>query len=303
MAYFIRNLFKTPTTTTTAVTRSVSSSLLSSSSSLISVQKRKIRLLSLSNLTPAPGSRQKKKRIGRGQGSGLGGSSTRGQRGQKARGPMGKRNFEGGQTPLFRRIPKRGFSNKQYKEELETLNIDKLVEWINSGRIDPNKLIDMKTIFDSNLLPRIKHGVKLLSTGAHKLTLPINIEVTYSSEKARLAVERAGGTIKYVYYNGRGLRAHLRPEKFAILPRSSGIPPPKRRHRYLDQFPNFVPIRPPTYHEYVHALAQREALQNTSSSSSSSSPSSSTKATPTKIPKSDQKSPKKAEKSNSTPSN
>jgi len=279
----------------------------------ITLQKRDFRLLSLSQLTPAPGSRKKKKRIGRGQAAGLGGSSTRGQRGQKARGAMGKINFEGGQTPLFRRIPKRGFSNKKFKEDLQVVNIDKLVEWIEKGRIDPNKIINMKTIFDSNLIRKIKYGVKLLSTGHRNLKLPLQIEVTHASETAKAAIERAGGTIKYVYFNGRGLRAHLQPERFPFLPKSDGVPPPKHRHRYLDEFPNFDPIRAPTYHEYAAAVADREAEQAASSTTTTASTTTTTttaSAKPVKpsspvIPKSEQKSaPKKSEKNpSSTPSN
>jgi large subunit ribosomal protein L15 len=135
---------------------------LNASSSLSSL----IEPIRLNNLTDNPGAIRKGKRLGRGIGSGKGKTCGRGHKGQKARaGRSGPAlGFEGGQTPLYQRIPKRGFNNK-WATPMHPLNVDRLQLFIDMGRIDPTHTITMKTLTDSGLLKtsRVKHGVKLLA--------------------------------------------------------------------------------------------------------------------------------------------
>ena len=105
--------------------------------------------MELNNLRPAEGATKNRKRIGRGTGSGRGGTSTRGHKGDKARsGAKEKRHFEGGQTPMQRRLPKRGFQNIN-REPLDPLNLNRLAEWISKGRIDATKPITLRVLTDS----------------------------------------------------------------------------------------------------------------------------------------------------------
>ncbi|KAI9176149.1 YmL10 [Blastocladiella emersonii ATCC 22665] len=176
--------------------------------------------VTLSNISDNMGSVKTKCRIGRGNGSGRGGTSGRGHKGQKARRGTGKPRlgFEGGQTPLMKRIPKRGFKNIHGKD-LGKVNLDKLQRWIEVGRIDPSKPITMKELYDARLIHSIKDGVKLLGDGAAYLRTPIHIEVTQASKTAIEAVEKLGGKVVCVYYNKLGLRALVKPHKFRVLPR------------------------------------------------------------------------------------
>ena len=107
------------------------------------------------------------KKLGRGVGSGRGKTSGRGHKGQKARAGGGSGRglgFEGGQTPLHRRLPKRGFNNTRFATPLNPLNVNKLQEWIMMERVKPNDngVIDMKVLYDCGIVGKISHGVKLL---------------------------------------------------------------------------------------------------------------------------------------------
>ncbi|KAF9953364.1 YmL10 [Mortierella alpina] len=175
----------------------------------------------LSNLNDNPGSKSQRLRVGRGQGSGKGHTAARGHKGQKARSGNGgqpKPGFEGGQTRLIDRLPKRGFKNPEHKD-FQPLNLDRLQFWIESGRIDATQTITMKHLLDSRCIHNIEDGVKLLGDGKADFKAPINIEVSRASKSAIKAIEACGGTITSVYYNELGLRALTKPEKFEELPR------------------------------------------------------------------------------------
>ncbi|ETV97701.1 ribosomal protein L15 [Aphanomyces invadans] len=192
----------------------------------------------LNNLADNPGAARKGKRLGRGIGSGKGKTCGRGHKGQKARsGRSGPAlGFEGGQTPIYQRVPKRGFNNK-WATPMETLNVDRLQLFIDMGRVDATQTITMKTLVDCGLLTtsRVKHGVKLLAKGKSALTSPVTIEVSQASQGAIEAVEKAGGSIKSVYYNRLGLRALLKPHKFEGKPMPQlARPPPKKLGYYTD---------------------------------------------------------------------
>ncbi|POY72592.1 hypothetical protein BMF94_4419 [Rhodotorula taiwanensis] len=170
----------------------------------------------LGNLSPHPGSAHKRKRIGRGIGSGKGGRATRGQKGQKARAGNGKpkAHFEGGQTPLTMRYPKRGFTNP-LKQNLVPLNLERLQHWIDRGLIDPSRPITMHELFQSRCIHGIQDGVKLLGDGAEHFRTPnVNITVSKASQSAISAIEALGGTLVARYENRLTLRALTRPESF-----------------------------------------------------------------------------------------
>ncbi|OVA09142.1 Ribosomal protein L15 [Macleaya cordata] len=190
-------------------------------------------LLSLNDLRDNKGARQKKRRKGRGIGSGKGKTAGRGHKGQKARGTH-KFGFEGGQTPLRRRLPKRGFKNP-FSLTFQPVGLGKIAKLINAGKIDSSELITMKTLKDTAAIGKqIKDGVRLMGRGAEQIKWPIHLEVSRVTVRAKQAVEAAGGSVRKVYYNKLGFRALLKPEWFEkkgrLLPRAAR-PPPKQRDK------------------------------------------------------------------------
>ena len=144
--------------------------------------------MQLSNLQPAKGSVKKGKRIGRGEGSGKGGTATRGHKGQKSRsGYSRKIGFEGGQMPLQRRVPKFGFTNINRKE-YQGINLDKLQQLVDDGKIKDTVTID---ILIENRLAGKNDLVKILGRG--ELKSKLNISVHKFSATAKAAIEKAGG--------------------------------------------------------------------------------------------------------------
>ncbi|KAK9474177.1 mitochondrial 54S ribosomal protein uL15m, partial [Dipodascopsis tothii] len=158
----------------------------------------------------------KAKRLGRGPASGKGKTSGRGQKGQKARESVPV-HFEGGQTPIHKMYPKFGFKNFNHLE-LVPINLSRLQEWINAGRIDASQPITMKTLLDSRLCRGIKQGVKILADGKERFTAKVDLTATGASAEAIRAIEAAGGTFTAKYYNRLGLRALLLPHRFSRLP-------------------------------------------------------------------------------------
>ncbi|KAG0031282.1 YmL10 [Podila clonocystis] len=170
----------------------------------------------LSNLSDNPGSKSQRLRVGRGQGSGKGHTAARGHKGQKARAGNGgqpKPGFEGGQTRLIDRLPKRGFKNPDHKD-FQPLNLDRLQFWIESGRLDATQPITMKHLLESRCIHNIEDGVKLLGDGKADFKTPITIEVSRASKSAIKAIEACGGKITSVYYNELGLRVLTKSHKF-----------------------------------------------------------------------------------------
>ena len=142
--------------------------------------------MSLHELKAAEGARHSRKRVGRGSGSGFGKTSTRGQKGQLARSGGGTRlGFEGGQTPLFRRIPKRGFTNINRKE-YAIVNLDDLNKFENGSEVTP------KELFEAGLIKKEKAGVKILGNGS--LERKLTVKAAKFSASAKKAIESAGGT-------------------------------------------------------------------------------------------------------------
>ncbi|KAL6534768.1 hypothetical protein OROGR_013443 [Orobanche gracilis] len=195
-------------------------------------------LLALNDLRDNPGARKQKTRKGRGIGSGKGKTAGRGHKGQKARGTM-KFGFEGGQTPLRRRLPKRGFKNpfSLTFQMFGPVGLGKIAKLINAGKIDSSELITMKTLKDSGAIGKqIEDGVRLMGRGAEHIKWPIHLEVSRVTVRAKAAVEAAGGSVRRVYYNKLGFRALLKPEWFEkkgrLLPRAAR-PPPKQRDKVV----------------------------------------------------------------------
>jgi len=164
---------------------------------------------SLANLTPASKSQHSQKRVGRGQGSGHGGTAGRGHNGQKSRSGNGKpkASFEGGQTPITRKFPKRGFVNQNAKT-WAPVNLDRLQHWIDQGRLEssPDKPITAHELLLSGCVHDVHDGIKLLGDGAEQLTTPVHITPSRASKSAIKAVEKLGGTVFCKYYNPLALR-------------------------------------------------------------------------------------------------
>jgi large subunit ribosomal protein L15 len=145
--------------------------------------------MDLSNLKPAVGSTKTSKRIGRGQGTGRGGTSTRGHKGQKSRSGYSKKvGFEGGQMPLQRRVPKFGFKNMNRKE-YKAINIGDLQQLAESKNL---QVIDLQTLLDNGLCSS-KDNVKILGNG--KLTLKLEVKAHAFSKTAIAAIEKLEGSV------------------------------------------------------------------------------------------------------------
>jgi large subunit ribosomal protein L15 len=148
--------------------------------------------MNLNELRDNPGSRLKSKRLGRGIGSGKGKTSGKGVKGQKAREGVALNGFEGGQMPIYRRLPKRGFFNL-FRKEYSPVNLGTLEAAIAAGRIDAGQPITEATLQAAGLVRGRLDGVRLLGNG--ELTRAITITVAGASASARAAVEKAGGSI------------------------------------------------------------------------------------------------------------
>ena len=149
--------------------------------------------MKLSDIADNAGSRKKRMRVGRGIGSGKGKTSGRGGKGQTARSGVRIKGFEGGQMPMHRRLPKRGFNNV-FRVEYSEINLDRLQEAIDAKAIDAGSAINAEALVKAGVLRRAKGGVRLLGRG--ELKAKINIEVHGASKSAIEAVEKAGGSVK-----------------------------------------------------------------------------------------------------------
>ena len=147
----------------------------------------------LNEIKDNPGSRQVKKRLGRGIGSGLGKTGGRGGKGQTARSGVAINGFEGGQMPLYRRLPKRGF-NVPFPFEYNEISLGVLQAAIDAKRLDPNVTVTAKVLVDAGVLRRERDGLRILGDG--ELKTKINFEVNHATKSATAAIEKLGGSIK-----------------------------------------------------------------------------------------------------------
>src|SRR5579859_7303715 len=150
--------------------------------------------MKLNDITDNSGSSQARTRVGRGIGSGKGKQAGRGGKGQTARSGVRIKGFEGGQMPLHRRLPKRGFRNTKFALKLNEINLGRLQEAIDAGKLDTVGKIDAEALVKAGILRRAKDGVRLL--GSVELKAKIAVSVYGASKSAVAAVEKAGGTVE-----------------------------------------------------------------------------------------------------------
>jgi large subunit ribosomal protein L15 len=150
--------------------------------------------MKLHELAGRPGARKARKRIGRGIGSGTGKTGGRGGKGQTARSGVRIKGFEGGQMPLHRRLPKRGFKNTAFAIKLNEVNLGRLQQAIDNGKLDTAAKIDAAALVKAGILRRAKDGVRLLGGG--EIKAKIAVAVYGASKSAVAAVEKAGGTVE-----------------------------------------------------------------------------------------------------------
>lgn len=162
--------------------------------------------MKLNEIRNNPGAKTRKVRVGRGTGSGLGKTSGRGVKGAKARTGNSVNGFEGGQMPLYMRLPKRGFKNI-FANDFSHVNLGRIQKAIDAKKLDPKAKITEEMLRKAGLAAKSKDGVRLLAKG--ELTAKVEIEVAGASKSATAAVEKAGGSVtttfkKPVYMNKNG---------------------------------------------------------------------------------------------------
>ena len=148
--------------------------------------------MKLHELRDNEGALQRKKRVGRGPGSGKGKTAGRGIKGQKSRSGVAINGFEGGQMPLYQRLPKRGF-NKPNRQKYAVVNLGLIQKFVEAGKLDASADISEDALVASGLVRRKLDGIRILSKG--ELTSKITLNVTGASKSAIAAVEKAGGTL------------------------------------------------------------------------------------------------------------
>ncbi|WP_430911875.1 50S ribosomal protein L15 [Methylobacterium sp. sgz302541] len=159
--------------------------------------------MKLNDISDNDGATKNRMRVGRGIGSGKGKTAGRGVKGQKARTGVSIKGFEGGQMPLHRRLPKRGFNNI-HAADLNEVNLGRIQEAVDAGKLDKAATVTVETLVAAGILARPRDGVKLLGVG--DLTAKLSFEVTRASKSAVEAVEKAGGSVTVVYAQGVSTR-------------------------------------------------------------------------------------------------
>ncbi len=148
--------------------------------------------MKLNEIADNPGARKIRKRVGRGLGSGLGKTAGRGGKGQTARKGGAKAGFEGGQMPIYRRLPKRGF-NKPNIVEYNEVNLARIATAIEAKKIDAKSPVTAESLYAAGVINKLEKGVRLIGTADIKAAL--KFEVFYASKGAIAAVKKAGGTV------------------------------------------------------------------------------------------------------------
>jgi large subunit ribosomal protein L15 len=171
--------------------------------------------MKLEELRPAPGAKKRRKRVGRGPSSGHGKTSTKGHKGHKARSGGGKfGGFEGGQMPLYRRLPKRGFTPPGGRDEYAVVNVESLAVFAAGSAVDPDGLVQAGLVKNSR-----RSRVKILGSGEvpHALT----VKAHAVSGAARSKIEAAGGQVELLAPRAAGMP----PRAAGVPPRAAGVPP------------------------------------------------------------------------------
>jgi len=149
--------------------------------------------MKLNQLRDAEGATQSRKRVGRGIGSGLGKTGGRGVKGQKSRSGVSINGFEGGQMPIYRRLPKRGFVNI-FRNKFNEVSLARLQAAIDAKKLDASKTIDAAALVEAGVIRRAKDGVRVLGNG--ELTAKVTLDVAYATKSALEKIEKAGGSVK-----------------------------------------------------------------------------------------------------------
>jgi len=149
--------------------------------------------MKLNEIKDNEGSSKERIRVGRGIGSGKGKTGGRGVKGQKARSGVAINGFEGGQMPIYRRLPKRGFNNI-FKSEYATVSLGRIQTAIDAGKLDAKATVDAASLKAAGVIRRPKDGVRILADG--ELKAKVSIEVAGASKAAVEKIEKAGGSIK-----------------------------------------------------------------------------------------------------------
>ncbi len=152
--------------------------------------------MKLNDLKPQEGSTKDRMRVGRGIGSGKGKTCGSGHKGQKARAGVAIKGFEGGQMPLYQRLPKFGFNNAKFTTNLAELTLVQLQYAIDTKKIDAKKEIDEDTLVKAGVVRRKLDGIKLLASG--ELKTKVNLKITKVTKGAKEAVEKAGGSVELI---------------------------------------------------------------------------------------------------------
>ena len=150
-------------------------------------------------LKSSKSSNKKRKRVGRGAGSGLGKTAGRGYKGQKSRSGVSINGFEGGQMPIYRRLPKRGFNN-HFAKKIQSISFIKILDVIKKYKLNPSSIKE-QDFYDKKIFKRSRGALKLLNVG--ELSSIINIEISYASKKAIEKVEKNGGSVKITSSNSK----------------------------------------------------------------------------------------------------
>ena len=153
--------------------------------------------MKINDLKPSLFSKKNSKRVGRGAGSGIGRTAGRGMKGQKSRSGVSINGFEGGQMPLYRRLPKKGFKSP-FPKKIQTINFNQIQQALKKYKLDPKNLKE-QDFFKKNILHSTKGPIKLLNIG--ELTSAINIEVSFASKNAVEKIKKLGGNIKIINDN------------------------------------------------------------------------------------------------------
>ncbi len=173
--------------------------------------------MKLNELQPKKGSQKDRMRVGRGIGSGKGKTAGRGVKGQKSRSGVAIKGFEGGQMPLYKRMPKRGFSNI-FAKDYTTLTLRRLQEALDTKKIDGTKAINEKTLIEARVVRRAgKDGIRLLGTGT--LKDKVTLTLASATKPAAAAVEKAGGKLTLTQEDKKPLEKGVKKENKDTTPR------------------------------------------------------------------------------------
>ena len=154
--------------------------------------------MKLNEIRDNDGATHYRKRVGRGIGSGLGKTGGRGVKGQKSRSGVAIKGFEGGQMPLHRRLPKRGFNNI-FAKSYNVVSVGRIQQAVDAGKLDASAVVTVAALKEAGVIRRLKDGVRLLSDG--EITAKVSFEIEGASKAAIEAVEKAGGSVKILGEN------------------------------------------------------------------------------------------------------